>query len=175
MALPGGPGPGAAALDGVALGTGRGAGPGRQGGLGADGGAEPGAGLIEAVAHGSGLTVGQTASDSASGEILGARRLLREIPAAGRVMTLDALRSCPETAHLITELGADCAMPVKDSRPTLLEDIRLLDWDSAAEFKTPEKGRGRVETRRCRAIALDSFPDELAALPGHRQVFCIVR
>ena len=42
-------------------------------------------------------------------------------------MALDALHSCPETVRLITELGADYAMPVKDNRPTLLEDIRLLD------------------------------------------------
>ena len=90
-------------------------------------------------------------------------------------MTLDALHSCPETVRLITELGADCAMPVRDSWPTLLEDIRLLDWDSVAECKTSEKDRGRVETRRCRAIALDGFPDELAALPGRRQAFRSVR
>ena len=127
------------------------------------------------MAHGSGLTVGQTASDSAGGEILGVRRLLRKIPVAGRVMALDALHSCPETTHLIMELGVDYAMPVKNSPPTLLEDIRLLDWDSAAEFETSEKGHGRVETRRCRAIALDSFPDEVPALPGCRQAFRIVR
>ena len=131
--------------------------------------------LIAAVAHDSGLTVGQTASDSAGGEILGAHWLLRKIPAADRVMTLDTLHGCPETARLITELGADCVMLVKDSRPTLIEDSRLLDWGLAAEFKTSEKGLGRVETRRCRAIALDSFPDELAALPGRRQAFRIVR
>ena len=64
-------------------------------------------------------------------------------------------------------------MPVKDNRPTLLEDIRLLDWGLAAEFETSEKGRGRVETRCCRAITLDGLPDELAALPGRRQAFRI--
>ena len=30
-------------------------------------------------------------------------------------------------------------MTVKDNRPTLLKDIRLLDWDSAAEFRASEK------------------------------------
>ena len=54
-------------------------------------------------------------------------------------MTLDVLHSCPETTRLILDLGADCAMTVKDNRPTLLEDIRLLDWNSAAEFRTSEK------------------------------------
>ena len=116
--------------------------------------------LTVAVARGS----GQMASDSVGEEILGVRWLLRKIPTAGRVMTLDALHSCPETVRLILDLGADYSMQVKDNRPTLLENIQLLDWDSAAEFKTSEKGRGRVETRRCRAIALDSTSDELAAL-----------
>ena len=66
-------------------------------------------------------------------------------------------------------------MPVKDNRPTLLEDIWLLDWSLAAEFETSEKSRGRIETRRCRAITLDGFLDEVAALPGRRQAFRIVR
>ncbi len=131
--------------------------------------------LIAAVEHGSGLTVGQAASDGAGGEILGARRLLREIRVAGRVLTLDALHSCPGTARLIVGLGADYAMPVKENRPALLEDLALLDWDSAAEFATSEKGHGRIESRRCRAIPLDGAPDELAALPGRRQAFRIVR
>ncbi len=131
--------------------------------------------LIVAVAHGDGLTVDRTASDGVGGEILGVRRLLREIPVAGRVLTLDALHSRPETARLIVGLGADYAMPVKGNRPTLLEDIALLDWSSTAEFATTEKGHGRVETRRCRAFPLDGAPDELAALPGRRQAFRIVR
>ena len=91
--------------------------------------------------------------------------LLREIPAAGRVMTMDALQSCPERVRLIAELGADYAMPVKDNRPTPLDDIRLLDWDSAAEFKTLEKGYGRIETRRRRAIPLDGAPPNQPPCP----------
>ena len=40
---------------------------------------------------------------------------------------------------------------------------------------TSEKGHGRIESRRCRAIPLDGAPDELAALPGRRQAFRIDR
>ena len=120
---------------------------------------------IAAVAHGSGLTVGQTAFDGGR-EILGVRRLLRKIPVAGRVLTMDALRSCPEAARLGVALEADYSMPVKENRKTLFEDIELLDWNSAAEFSTAVKGHEWVETRRCLAIPLDGAPDELAALPG---------
>jgi len=31
-------------------------------------------------------------------------------------------------------------MPVKENRKALPEDVELLDWDSAAEFATAEKG-----------------------------------
>lgn len=139
------------------------------------GGPNPERVLVAAVAHGSGLTLGQTASDGAGGEILGVRRLLRGLPVAGRVLTMDALHSCPETARLVLDLGADYAMPLKENRKTLLEDVKLLDWDSAAEFATFEKGHGRIETRRCRAVPLDGAPDGLASLPGRRQAFRVVR
>ena len=79
------------------------------------------------------------------------------------------------TLRLIVGLGADYAMPVKENRPALLEDLALLNWDSAAEFATSEKGHGRIETLRCRALPLDGAPDELAALPGRSQAFRIVR
>ncbi len=45
--------------------------------------------LVAAVEHGSGVTLGQTASDSAGSEIVGARRLLSELDIRGRVVTLD--------------------------------------------------------------------------------------
>lgn len=80
-------------------------------------------------------------------------------PRLGRVLTMDALHSCPETARLVAALGADCSMPVKENRKTLLEDVELLDWDSAAEFTTSGKGHGWTEAQRCRAIPRPGAPD----------------
>ena len=117
------------------------------------------------VSHGS--LAGQTASDGAGGEIRGARRLIRELDVDGRVLTLDALHSCPKTARLILDEGADYVMPVKGNRKTLREDLVAFDaaFDAAPSAETLDKGHGRLEER----------PDDLAALPGRRQAFRIRR
>lgn len=106
------------------------------------------------VAHGSGLLLGRMAFDGAGGEIRGVQAAAQN--PRGRVLALDALHSRLETTRLNRDLapGADYAMPVKDHWPTRLKDIRLLDWDLAAEFATSEKGLVQVETRPRRAIPL---------------------
>ena len=131
--------------------------------------------FVAAVEHGSGVVRGQVASDSAGGEIEGARRLLREIGVADRVATLDALHGCPNTARLIVDGGGDYVVPIKDNHPTLLDDIRILDWDGAPSRRAANKGHGRLEERVCAVAPLDGVPDDVAALPGRRQAFRIVR
>ena len=66
--------------------------------------------FVAAVEHGSGVVRGQVGSDGA-GEILGARRVLRGIGVAGRVVTMDAPHCCPRTARL-TVGGGHHVMPV---------------------------------------------------------------
>ena len=139
------------------------------------GGPDPDRMFVAAVEHGSGVVRGQVASDGAGGEIEGARRLLRGIGVAGRVVTLDALHSCPNTARLIVDGGGDYVVPVKNNRPTLLDDLRILDWDGAASRRAADKGHGRLEERVCSVVPLDGVPDEVAALPGRRQAFRVVR
>ena len=131
--------------------------------------------LIAAVEHGSGVTLGQTASDSAGSEIVGARRLLSELDIRGRVVTIDALQSCPRTAAHILERGADYLATVKGNGKTLLDDIRGLDWDAAPAVSTTDKGHGRIEVRRCRAVAITAPPADCADLPGRRQAFRVER
>ena len=135
--------------------------------------------LVAAIEHGSGLAVGQVASATGGGEIEGARRLLREIAIDGRVVTLDALHAQRATARLIVSRGGDYLMTVKGNQAALLDDVRRFDWESrrarASECATTEKGHGRIETRRCRAIGLDGAPPECAPMPHRRQVFRIER
>ena len=131
--------------------------------------------LLAAVEHGRGVVVGQTASDRAGGEILGARQLIAELDVAGRTLTLDALHSCPKTARLIVAQGAHYVMPVKANRPQLLDDLKVFDWDAAPAFRSADKGHGRLELRTCSLIPLDGLDDDLASLPGRRQAFRIVR
>ena len=139
------------------------------------GGPDPDRMFIAAVVHGAGLVAGQVASDSAGGEILGARRLIRELDVADRVLTLDALHSCPKTASLIVEKGADYVMPVKGNHQDLLDDLQAFDWDAAPAFSTADKGHGRLEVRTCALVPLDGVDEGVAALPGRHQAFRIVR
>ena len=131
--------------------------------------------FVAAVEHGSGVVRGQVGSDSAGGEILGVRRLLREIGVAGRVVTADALHCCPETARLIVGGGGHYVLPVKANHPTLLDDVRILDWNGAPSRTTIDKGRGRLEERTCAVVPLDRAHHHVADLPGRRQAFRIVR
>ena len=140
------------------------------------GGADDARMLLAAVAHGSGAVAAQTASDSAGGEVLGARRLIRELDVAGRTLTLDALHSCPETARAILDGGGDHVLPVKGNRPALLDDLRAFapDFDAAPAATTLDKGHGRLEERTCALVPLDGRDDGLAPLPGRRQAFRVL-
>ncbi len=131
--------------------------------------------FVAAVEHGSGVVRGQVGSDSAGGEIVGVRRLLRGIGVAGRVVTMDALHCCPNTARLIVDGGGDYVVEAKANHRTLLDDIRILDWDAAPSRRTVDKGHGRLEERACAVVPLDGVHDDVAALPGRRQAFRIVR
>ena len=94
---------------------------------------------------------------------------------ADRVLTLDALHSCPKTASLIVEKGADYVMPVKGNHQDLLDDLQAFDWDAAPAFSTADKGHGRLEVRTCALVPLDGVDEGVAALPGRHQAFRIVR
>ena len=131
--------------------------------------------FVAAVEHGSGVVRGQVGSDGAGGEILGARRLLRGIGVAGRVVTMDALHCCPNTARLIVDGGGHYVMPTRNNHPTLLDDIRILDWRRAPSRVTFDKGHGRLEERSCAVFPLDGDHERVADLPGRRQAFRIVR
>lgn len=61
--------------------------------------------LISAVSHKLGLTVSQVAFTSKKGEIVAGRELLEQLAFGGRVVTLDALHTTPETARRIVEKG----------------------------------------------------------------------
>ena len=131
--------------------------------------------FLAAVRHGDGVVLGQTNSDSAGGEITGARRLLNELNCAGYTVTLDALHSCPNTARLIVEQGGEYVMPVKDNHPAVLDDLKAFHWQRAPTFKTVDNGHGRLETRTCALLNLETVAAEYAALPGRRQAFRITR
>jgi predicted transposase YbfD/YdcC len=144
--------------------------------------------LVSAWATASGLVVGQVATDTKSNEITAIPVLLRLLALEGSIVTIDAMGCQTAIAAQLVEQRADYVLALKDNHPLLHDRVRktFADADAAAGTTlllgdlvadtTTDTGHGRLEQRRCRAIA---DPDYLAyinpdhAWPGLRSVVCI--
>ena len=95
--------------------------------------------MVAAVEHGSGLVLGQTQVDDKSNEIPAVRQLSRSLALSGRLVTLDAMHVQQETARcLLDDCGADYLVTaVKQNQPSLLEDLKVMDWREARGYETP--------------------------------------
>ncbi len=144
--------------------------------------------LISAWATDSNLVIGQVATDAKSNEITAIPVLLRLLDLEGAVVTLDALGCQTAIAAEVVKYRADYVLALKDNQPTLHDRVRhtFADADAAMGTTLPlgdlvtdlttDKGHGRIEQRRCRAIGdpaylTDIDPDH--AWPNLRSVVCI--
>ena len=110
------------------------------------------------------------------------RKLADGQPLEGRAVTLDALHVQCETARsLVEDHNADYDLTaVKGNQPELREDLRAIDWHTpecaALEYAEVDKGHGRIETRRCRAVGLTGEEwNEHCRLPFRQQAVRIER
>lgn len=144
--------------------------------------------LVSAWATEHGLVLGQVATDAKSNEITAIPALLKLLALEGATVTIDAMGCQTAIAAQLVEQGADYVLALKDNHPTVHDRVRLAfrDADTAAGTTLPlaevvphttvEKGHGRIERRRCRALG---DPDYLAYIdperrwPGLRSVVCI--
>ncbi len=138
--------------------------------------------LVAALEHGSGLVLGQEAVRDKSNEIPAVRTLVSQLRLAGRTVSLDALHVQGDTLRLVVEQGQAhwVATAVKHNQPTLLEDLKAIDWEApacvASQRETLDKAHGRIETRRCRRLDLTGKQwNDYARLPYRRQAFRIQR
>ena len=144
--------------------------------------------LVSAWATEHGLVVGQVATDQKSNEITAIPALLRLLALEGATVTLDAMGCRTAIARQIVAQGADYVLAPKDNHEHLHDRVRLAFRDAddavgtalpladAAPHTTTEKGHGRIEQRRCRAIgdpAYLAFIDPDRAWPNLRSVVCI--
>ncbi len=115
--------------------------------------------------------------DDKSNEITAIPELLRALDVCGRTVAIDAMGCQKEVAKTIIERGADYALALKSNQRQLYEDVTEM-FDGAVRtgscdldsdwYETVEKGRGRVETRRCRVVsdpAHIEYPNEDGAWP----------
>jgi len=135
--------------------------------------------MVAAVEHGTGLVLGQVQVGDKTNEIPAVRELTRGLNLRGRVVTLDALHAQHETARaLVEDCGADYVVAaVKGNQPTMLDDLRAIDWRGARRADSGwEKAHGRLERRRCAVLDLgDPQWDGYGGLHGRRQAFRIER
>ena len=118
--------------------------------------------MVSAWASQNGIVLGQRKVDEKSNEITAIPELLRLLDVSGCIVTIDAMGCQKEIAQAIRDAKADYVLRVKDNHSNLRQDLE--DWfmygDEQA-FKgltvnyhqTIHKSNGRIEIRRCWAIA----------------------
>ena len=134
--------------------------------------------MVAALEHGSGLVLGQQEIDDKTNEIPVVRDLSSSLGLAGRTVTLDALHAQQDTARcLLDTCNADYVVTaIKDNQPTMLDDLRAINWRDAPWHETLGKAHGRIERRRCQAVDLTATAwDGYADLYGRRQAMRIER
>jgi len=118
--------------------------------------------MVSAWASGNGMVLGQRKVDDKSNEITAIPELLRLLDVSGCIVTIDAMGCQKTIAQTIRDEKADYVLRVKNNQGKLKQDID--DWfaygdkrqfaDMRMDYhETIEKSRGRIEIRRCWAIA----------------------
>ena len=110
------------------------------------------------------------------GEVAATRALLEDINARGCLITLDALHTTRDTEGAIVDIHrAEYLFTVKGNCPDTFEALAALDWN-APEVRhhcaPPEKGHGRIETRRLDAFTL---PGRILSFEKARQAMRVIR
>ncbi len=117
--------------------------------------------LVAALAHGSGLVLGQVATPDKGGEIIAARDLLDVLDCsaglAGAVVTMDALHAQHATAARLVAAGADYVLTVKGNQPTLFGRLKRLPWKDVHASTRSERTRGRRVTRTIKVVQVPDW------------------
>ncbi len=111
--------------------------------------------VVSAWATEQNLVVGQVNTEEKSNEITAIPELLNILVLKGALVSIDAMGCQKEIAEKILAKKADYLLAVKGNQPRLRDEISLVfaGVDSSTfpveteEFKTVEKGHGRIETR----------------------------
>ena len=104
--------------------------------------------------------LGQVKVADKSNEITAIPELLDMLAIKGCIITIDAMGCQTAIAEKIIEKGGDYVLAVKENQPSLNEGVRLLFEEKPQElesdyFEEIMKDHGRIETRRCRQVAIN--------------------
>ena len=128
--------------------------------------------MVSAWATANHLVLGQVKVDDKSNEITAIPELLRVLKISDCIITIDAIGCQKEIVADIVRRDADYVLALKDNQGNLYQDVELLFDDLEAsgfsaykytQFRTVNKGHGRIEIRQCWTI---SDSDVLRCLRG---------
>jgi predicted transposase YbfD/YdcC len=118
--------------------------------------------LVNAWATANGISLGQRKVDAKSNEITAIPELLDLLSISGCIVTIDAMGCQKRIAQKIRDKHADYVLCLKGNQGQLLQDVQ--DWFAYADqaafqgmthdyHETLNKDHGRIERRRCWAVA----------------------
>jgi predicted transposase YbfD/YdcC len=126
--------------------------------------------VVSAYASEMGLVLGQQRCEEKSNEITAIEALLPNLALSGCIVTIDAMGCQTAIAAQVIERKGDYLLNVKDNQPKLAEAIEEYfrigeqhEWTNLkpSHFETLDKGHGRLETRRCVALAVPDYIPEM--------------
>jgi len=140
--------------------------------------------LVSAWASENGIVLGQRKVESKTNEITVIPDLLRLLNVTGCLVTIDAMGCQTDIAQAIRDKKADYLLRVKDNQAQLRQDIE--DWfvhGDQQDFhnmtmnyhETVSKTSGRIEMRRCWAIADKLAMEHIRHYDGWTDLQTIVR
>lgn len=140
--------------------------------------------MVSAWASATGIVLGQRKVDAKSNEITAIPELLRVLNVAGCIVTIDAMGCQTAIAQSIRDEKADYVLRVKGNQGNLQQDIQ--DWFAHADqvqfanmqhtyCETVNKEHGRIEIRRCWALADALAFDSIRHYEGWVDLQTIVR
>jgi predicted transposase YbfD/YdcC len=106
--------------------------------------------LLSALSQRLGVVLGQVAIADATNETGAVDDLLAALVLDGWVVTTDAAFTEADIAQTILDADGDYLLPVKENRPTLLEDVTILFADRALHERTAQQRdlhSNRIERR----------------------------
>ena len=118
--------------------------------------------MVSAWASQNGIALGQRKVADKSNEITAIPELLRVLDVSGCIVTIDAMGCQKDIAQTIRDAKADYVLRVKDNQAHLRQDLQeWFTYGDEQAFKglavdyhqTIDKSNGRIEIRRCWAIA----------------------
>lgn len=125
--------------------------------------------LLNAWSMDNGICLGQLPVDKKTNEIKVFPELIKILELKDCIVTADALNTQKDIAKAIIDAEADYVLPVKENHLGLKDDIELFFKDAVAksfkgidadDYKTLDKGHGRIESRKYYVIDAEGLPDK---------------